>query len=339
MVDNGTIWTLVNACRPGPTGSDATAADTGAWVTATTYNENDRCTHAKSGHGQSVYRAKSTHLSAATREPEVGGTWRTYWELWAEGGEDGAGSGDVTGPASSTTDHIPTFYDTGGKRLKDSLVPINRVSYKNLTKFTGGVVDNELDLLSFHDYSANTYYSISPKRIHRATETISLMSRGMWKRNTTLPCGSLTEIDIDTTRFCMPALPFPHAAMSYANCSFIMPESWDGGELEAIFWGTTTTAGAGTVRMAISACVIADGDLCTLTGSPLEGVTLTAHEAAQKIMQSGPVAFTPSGWTSAAVAGGNKILFQICRYVAYQDTLVDDFYLTDVVIRYGVGDD
>ena len=338
-MDDGTYWTLVNACRPGPTGSDATAADTGAWVTATSYSEGDRCTHARSGHGQSVYRAKSTHTSSAASEPEVGASYATYWELWSEGGADGAGAGDATGPASSTTNNIPTFYDTGGKRFKDSSVSIDRVAYRNLTKFTGGTVDNDNDLIPFYDYSASTYYSISPKRFHRDTDTISLMSRGMWARNTTLPSGTPQGKDLPTTRFYLQVIPFAKSVVSYANCSFIMPESWNGGALEAIFWGTTPTATAGTVRMAISGRMVADGESCDVAGSTLAGTTLTLHEAAYYMIQSDPVSFTPAAHVAASRAGGNKILFQICRYALYEDTLAEDFWLTDVVIRYGVGDD
>lgn len=338
-MDDGTYWTLVNACRPGPTGSDATAADTGAWATATPYNENDRCTHAKSGYGQCVYRAKSTHTSSATSQPEVGATWETYWELWCGGGANGAGSGDVTGPTSSIAGHIPTFYDTGGKRIKDSSVSITQVAYRYLTKFTGGTVDNELDLIPFYDYSNSTYYSISPKRFHRVTDTISLMSRGMWSRNTTLPSGTPTGKDLPTTRFYLQVIPFAKSVVSYANCSFIMPESWDGGALEAIFWGTTPTATAGTVRMAISGRVVADGESCDVAGPALAATTMTMHEAAYKMVQSNALSFTPTAYSSASLAGGNKILFQICRYGTYADTLAEDFWLTDVVIRYGVGDD
>ena len=338
MVDDGTVWTLVNACRPGPTGSDATAADTGAWVTATTYYENDRCTHARSGHGQSVYRAKSTHLSAATSEPEVGGTWGTYWELWCEGGEDGAGSGDVSGPASSTANNIPTFYDTGGKQLKDSGISVNALTFGGLSLFTG-TIDRANDYIKFLDTSGVSYHKIHPNRIHRDTDTISLMAQGLWKRAGYLPSGAPTSHDLPTTRFDLKAITFGHSAVSYANCSFVMPDSWDGGALTATFIGTTPTATAGTVRMAISGRMAADGESCDVAGSALAGATMTTHEAAYYMIYSDPVSFTPGAHVAASRAGGNKIMFQICRYVLYQDTLAENFWLTDVVIRYGVGDD
>lgn len=339
MVDTeGEYWKLVNACRPGPTGSDGTTADTGAWATATTYNENDRCTHARSGHGQSVYRSKSTHLSAATSEPEVGATWATYWELWAEGGEDGAGSGDVTGPASSTVNNFSMFYDSGGKRIKDSGISYKNVLFTHLSEYTG-TIDPAYDSVQMLDQSTQTYYRCHINRIHRATDTISLMSMGLWKRAGYLPSGSPTSHDLPTTRFDLKAITFGHSASSYANCSFVMPDSWDGGALTATFLGTTPTATAGTVRMAISGRMAADGESCDVAGSTLAGVTMTTHEAAYYMIYSDPVSFTPAARVAASRAGGNKILFQICRNVTYEDTLAEDFWLTDVVIRYGVGDD
>lgn len=86
----------------GDTGSDGTAADTGYWLTGTTYAAGDRCYHDKSGYGQSVYRCKTGqgHVAGATTEPEVGASWEDKWELFAEGGEDGEVLMDGTPSAS-----------------------------------------------------------------------------------------------------------------------------------------------------------------------------------------------------------------------------------------------
>lgn len=335
---SGEYWTLVNACRPGPTGGDGTTADTGTWVTETDYNENDRCTHARSGYGQSVYRAKSTHTSSAASEPEVGASWETYWELWCGGGADGAGSGDVTCSDTTETNEVAVFYDSGGKQIKGAGFTTSAINFMGLTVLSGAI-DPANDYLKAYDESAGAYYSVPINKIHRATDTISLMSRGMWKRSGYLPCGDATGKDLPTTRFYLQHLPFSKDVVSYANCSFIMPESWDGGALEAIFWGTVASSAPGTVRMAISARVVADGESCDVAGSALAATTMTMHEAAYKMVQSNAVTFTPTAYTAASLAGGNKILFQICRYGIYQDTLDADFLLTDVVIRYGVGDD
>lgn len=86
----------------GDAGSDGTAADTGYWLTGTTYAAGDRCYHDKSGYGQCVYRCKTGqgHISGATTEPEVGASWADKWELFAEGGQDGEVLMDGT-PAAS----------------------------------------------------------------------------------------------------------------------------------------------------------------------------------------------------------------------------------------------
>lgn len=338
LVDDGTYWTAVNACRAGPTGSDGITADTGAWALSTSYTEGDRSTHARAGYGLSVYRAKQTHVAASANEPEVGASWDDYWELWAGGGADGAGSGDITGPASATTNNISTFYDTGGKRIKDSGISINNVAFHNLTAFTGEL-DLDNDRVCILDYSGSTYYKCAIKKIHRSTETISLMAHGMWSRNTVLPSGVPTGVDLPTTRFYLKVIPFSKDVVSYANCTFIMPEYWDGGSLQAVFWGTTATANAGNIRMAIGARVVGDGESLDVAGSTLAGVTMSTHEAAYYAIKSDPVTFTPTAQVAGSLTGGNKILFQICRYGIYLDTLDENFWLTDIQLTYGVSDD
>lgn len=86
----------------GDAGSDGTAADTGYWLTGTTYAAGDRCYHDKAGYGQSVYRCKTGqgHVAGATTEPEVGASWEDKWELFAEGGQNGEVLMDGTPSAS-----------------------------------------------------------------------------------------------------------------------------------------------------------------------------------------------------------------------------------------------
>lgn len=43
-----------------------------------------------------------------------------YWQLLAQKGADGAGTGDVSGPASATNNGVPLFDGTTGKLIKDS---------------------------------------------------------------------------------------------------------------------------------------------------------------------------------------------------------------------------
>lgn len=82
----------------GATGASGDMAWKGEWTTSTLYKVNELVYHVKTGHGQSVYVCTSEHTSGASTEPEVGGSWDTVWELYSEGGADGAdgeGMGDM----------------------------------------------------------------------------------------------------------------------------------------------------------------------------------------------------------------------------------------------------
>lgn len=92
----------------GPTGAAGPGWDQwqGAWA-AGSYVKNDAVEHG----GSSWIANKNT-----TQEPSVSAT---DWDLVAAKGADGAGSGDVVGPASSTADHLALFADGTGKLIKD----------------------------------------------------------------------------------------------------------------------------------------------------------------------------------------------------------------------------
>lgn len=62
----------------------------GAWLTATAYAAND----AVENNGAS-YICTSGHTSGASTEPGTGASWATVWDLLAQRGSDGVGSGDL----------------------------------------------------------------------------------------------------------------------------------------------------------------------------------------------------------------------------------------------------
>jgi hypothetical protein len=57
--------------------------------------------------------------------PVLPTTINAYWELIAAKGQDGAGTGDVVGPASSVDSHFAEWSGTSGKLLKDGGVAIS----------------------------------------------------------------------------------------------------------------------------------------------------------------------------------------------------------------------
>lgn len=80
----------------------------GAYSAGTTYTIND----AVSYNGSSYICILESTGNVPTNE--------TYWNLMALKGTDGAGSGDVTGPASSTDNAIARFHETTGKIIQNS---------------------------------------------------------------------------------------------------------------------------------------------------------------------------------------------------------------------------
>lgn len=100
----------------------------GAWLTATAFSVNDGTSN-----GGSSYICTQAHTSGASTEPGVGGSWATYWNLLAFKGTDGAGTGDVTGQASSVDNEIALFSGTGGKTIKPATTT-------GVLKATSGVI-------------------------------------------------------------------------------------------------------------------------------------------------------------------------------------------------------
>lgn len=81
----------------------------GAYSAETTYAVNDAVSYSGSS-----YMCK---LESTGNLP----TNTTYWDLMAQKGSDGAGSGDVLGPATNTDSYIPQWDGVNSKTLKDGI--------------------------------------------------------------------------------------------------------------------------------------------------------------------------------------------------------------------------
>ncbi len=116
----------------GPKGDTGSPWDDwqGGWATATAYAE-----LAGVENGGSSYICTSAHTSDATSEPGVGASWQTYWDLVAAKGADGAGTGDVVGPAGATNGHVAVFDGATGKLIEDGGNSLN-----DFLKLSGGTL-------------------------------------------------------------------------------------------------------------------------------------------------------------------------------------------------------
>ena len=84
----------------------------GAWATSTSYSLNDMVSN-----DGTAYICTQAHTSGAASEPGTGGSWESYWDLFA--------SSTITVPGSSTDNAVVRFNGTGGATIQNSGVTID----------------------------------------------------------------------------------------------------------------------------------------------------------------------------------------------------------------------
>ena len=131
-LNTGVTKKAVKTDLKGPAGADgADGTDgvsftwKGAYSAETTYAVNDAVSYSGSS-----YMCK---LESTGNLP----TNTTYWDLMAQKGSDGAGSGDVIGPATNTDSYIPQWDGANSKTLKNGLaVPTGGLAGLTSPSFT-----------------------------------------------------------------------------------------------------------------------------------------------------------------------------------------------------------
>ena len=88
----------------------------GTWSSATTYAKND-----------AVYYLGSSYICLVANTNFTPSGNPAKWDVLAAQGAAGAGTGDVVGPDSATTNNVVTFNGGTGKLVKDSGIPIATV--------------------------------------------------------------------------------------------------------------------------------------------------------------------------------------------------------------------
>jgi hypothetical protein len=152
----------------------------GTWNSATTYAISD-----------AVYYNGSSYICTAVNTNQAPPS--ASWDVLAAQGAVGAGSGDVVGPASSTTNNLAAFNSGTGKLLKDSAVPISSVL---LTSHIGA---------SVQAYSATTAKT-------DATQTFSVPQRGTQTTDNDL------SFDLNTTNN-FKSTPTAGGTLTFTNMS------------------------------------------------------------------------------------------------------------------------
>lgn len=132
-----TYWDLiVQAGSAGAAGLDWQ----GSWVTSTAYAVNDGVKNSNAS-----FICTTAHTSSASDEPEVGGSWTTYWDYLAEQGGAGAGSGDLLAAnnlsdvSSAATSATNLGLGTGNSP-QFTAVNVGHATDTTLTRVSAGVV-------------------------------------------------------------------------------------------------------------------------------------------------------------------------------------------------------
>lgn len=212
-----TVWDLVTA--GGQPGLDWQ----GAWTTATAYLVNDGVSN-----DGSSYICTSAHTSGASTEPGVGASWATVWEVLAQKGTDGLGSGTVTSVGVAA----PTIFSVSGSPVTSS-----------------GTIT-----ITLANQSANTIFA-GPAAGGAATPTFRSLAAADLPASTTSAIGALetattaeAATGTDTSRAVVPSGLFPAEAdiASAATCAIGGAAS-----LHVRITGTTTITSFGTANAGI----------------------------------------------------------------------------------------
>lgn len=313
----------------GDTGSAATMAVHSAWASSHHYYVNDLVPHAKSGHGNGQYVCILEHTSAATDEPEVGVNWATYWDEFLEGGEDGAGSGDVVGPASSVTSNIAGFYDTGGKQIKDlgTAAAVTTGALEGLTASTTAT-DGDVDKIAVKESGAwkfKTLDSVFKRKIR-----FWIPAQAWQPQSSTRGCGSATGThEMSTNKFYITSCAYGYSAKTYANFLFGTPDAWDGGTIELQFVWHMGTATSGSVRWGGQIASVGDGENYDVTLSSAAEVTDSSTSASKRCLVSAKTSAITPGGTSPT--GG-----ELLEIVVYRDPTNGADNINEIVYLDGV---
>jgi len=309
----------------GVPGNDATAIDVGLWHSGHDFVQGDRCYHAKTGYGQCVYRCTASHTSSAAggtgNEPEVGDTWETKWELFSEGGQDGAGTGDVVGPASSVTNDDVGFADVTGKLLKSMGAFATRLAtaLAALTA-TAATPDGDVDTVPLKIAAGQRQATVDT--LFTRSVTIPVQAASLMPTSTA-GAGAVSSVEIPTNKHNYKIMPFGYATKSYANFSFPLPVGYNGGTISAyIFWHSTGTTSNG-VRWGVQGSAIGDNDsLDPAWGTAVEVTDTATGTAYRNLKTSVMSAITLQG----TPAGGELASIQV-----YRDPTHGDDNLQEVV--------
>lgn len=162
-----------------------------------------------------------------------------------------------------------------------------------------------------------------------ATRTIVLSGAGGWP-STTSGAASNSKTEYGTNDVDMYSLDFDQSADEFAQWTIVMPDSYDGGTITAIFYWTAAS-GTGTVAWNLQGRSYANDEAIDQAWGTEQEVSDTLIATGDVHVTSATAAITLGG----TPAGGELVQFRVFRDVS-DDTLDADAKLLMVKIEYGI---
>jgi hypothetical protein len=323
----------IAAGSKGNTGSSAADADKGPWAAGLTIVAGDVYSHAKTGYGLSRYKAKTGHVSVAGsggNEPEIATAWATYWEVYLIGGQDGAGSGNVTKSGTWATGDVLGAVDTGyGVKSLGQPGTVVAAALTALSTVTTTPVGST-HLIAVWNGSAWVLMSLD----NLAKRSVPIwIGIGAMRIPTTANGEAAETVVMSTNKQSIGSGALGYDIKRYYDFDFVIPDYWDEAAISAkIVWRSAGTSSYG-VRFGIQASCAGDGEAIDRAWGTAVEVTDYCVGTANYELETASMSFTPSN-----AGAGKHVVGRIYRDPTNAaDTLdAEAAYIIGIILEIGV---
>ena len=233
-------------------------------------------------------------------------------------GTDGAGSGDVVGPAGATDSRPALFDGTSGKLLKQAAAVLGDAAFKNTGTGAGTVAAGDDSRIT--------------GALQQGKRSLWIPARAMIPRVTNGAAFGL--IEMATNRNMFATLDFDTTTQEFAQFDILMPKSWDLGTVsfKPVWSHPATTTNFGVV-WGLAGVATSDDDAGDVAFGTAQTSTDTGGTTNDIYIEPESAAITIAG----TPAQGDRVQFQINRTVANgSDTMAVDARLHGIHLNYAL---